>query len=348
MMSRIAPALNHLPNRNRSLTLSLRLPEIVAALCLLIPGQARADDDRLVEHGVVDFVPTAAEASVPERFRQTANRFAWEATRMRTVTETLEVWDVTFQSPVTTPEAANNTVHAEYYSSRRAGQRPGVIVLHILGGDFPLARLFSNMLAQHGVNALFVKLPYYGPRRDPLSPRRMVSADPRETVEGMTQAILDIRRATAWLASRREIDALQLGVFGISLGGITGALAATAEPRLQNACLLLAGGDIAQTGWDAPGARVARDRWLAQGHSREEFVDILRAIDPVTHAAGARGKRILLLNATNDEVIPRASTESLWRALGEPEIRWLAGGHISVMRHLLTALLTVGRFFAVE
>jgi dienelactone hydrolase len=267
---------------------------------------------------------------------------------MDTVTQTLEVWNVTFPSPVKTPEDANNTVHCEYYRSSASGQRPGVIVLHILGGDFPLARLFANTLAQHGTNALFLKMPYYGPRRDPNSPRRMVSADPHQTVEGMTQAVLDIRAAAAWLANRPEIDPSELGIFGISLGGITGALAATAEPRLKNVCLLLAGGDMGQAGWDSRHTRAVREQWLAQGGTREQFLDIVRAVDPVTYAAAARDKRILMLNARDDEVIPRACTLSLWKTLGEPEIRWYSGGHFSVMRHVFSALLTVGQFFQKE
>jgi dienelactone hydrolase len=164
----------------------------------------------------------------------------------------------------------------------------------------------------------------------------------------MTQAVLDIRRATAWLASRPEIDANQLGIFGISLGGITAALASTAEPQLKNVCLMLAGGDIGHAGWGAPEARAVRERWLAQGGTREQFFEILRPVDPVTYAESARGKRILMLNAASDEVIPRACTDSLWKAFGEPEIRWYSGGHYSVVRHLFSALLTVGRFFANE
>jgi len=68
----------------------------------------------------------------------------------------------------------------------------------------------------------------------------------------------------------------------------------------------------------------------------------------VTYASAARGKRILMLNASTDEVIPRVCTQSLWKALGEPEIRWYTGGHYSVMRHLLSALMQVGHFFARE
>jgi dienelactone hydrolase len=240
----------------------------------------------------------------------------------------------------------NNTVHAEYYRSRQAGRRPGVIVLHIMGGDFALSRLFCNCLAQHGVCALFVKMPYYGERRDPTSPRRMVSIDPRETVEGMTQAVLDIRRATAWLADQPEIDAERLGIFGISLGGITSALALAAEPRLNSACLMLAGGDIGKVGWDAPETRAVRERWLAQGGTQASFVEVLRTVDPLAYAEKARGKRILMLNAAHDEVIPRTCTESLWQALGEPEIHWYPAGHYSAIQFIFEAMLRVGRFFS--
>jgi len=304
--------------------------------------------DRPVEQGTVQFKPSEAESSVAERFRLEEGAFDWQARRMETVTEALEVWDVTFPSPVTTLEEANNTVHCEYYRSRLSGPRPGVIVLHILGGDFPLSRLFANALAQHGVNALFLKMPYYGPRRDPMSRRRMVSADPRQTVGGMTQAVLDIRRGAAWLAARPEIDADNIGIFGISLGGITAALAAGAEPRIKNVCLLLAGGDVGEATWDAAELRAVRERWLAEGRTREEYFEVLRVVDPVTYAPAARGKRILMLNAASDEVIPRRCTESLWHALGEPAIHWYSGGHYSVMRHIFGVLLKVPEFFAAD
>jgi dienelactone hydrolase len=322
----------------------------LAALAVLafVSNIGLGDDGRPTERGTVRFEPTVAEEKVAPRFRLEPHTFDWQARRMQTVTETLEVWDISFPSPVKTPEEPNNTVHCEYYRSRRLGPRPGVIVLHILGGDFPLSRLFSNALAQHGVNALFVKMPYYGPRRDPMSTRRMVSSDPRQTVLAMTQAVLDIRRATAWLANRPEIDADRLGIFGISLGGITAALTSTAEPRLKDVCLLLAGGDIGVAGWESPEARPVRERWLAQGGTREQFVEILRAVDPVTYAPTAPAKRILMLNAASDEVIPRACTLALWKSLGEPEIHWYPGGHYSVIRHLFGTLLRVGQFFAAE
>jgi hypothetical protein len=55
-----------------------------------------------------------------------------------------------------------------------------------------------------------------------------------------------------------------------------------------------------------------------------------------------------MLNASDDEVIPRACTESLWKALGQPPIRWYAGGHYSAMRHILGVILQVSHFFSKE
>jgi dienelactone hydrolase len=176
----------------------------------------------------------------------------------------------------------------------------------------------------------------------------MVSHDPQQTVAGMTQAVLDIRRATAWLAARPEVDGSKLGIFGISLGGITSSLAATAEPRLQNVCLLLAGGDVGRVAWESLELRGLREKLLAKGVNREQFVETLSAVDPVTYAGSARGKRVLMLNARDDEVIPRACTESLWKALGEPDIHWYSGGHYSCIRHLASALTRVATFFAIS
>jgi dienelactone hydrolase len=196
------------------------------------------------------------------------------------------------------------------------------------------------------VAALFVKMPYYGPRRQPDVKARMVSLDPHETVRGMTQAVLDVRQATAWLGSRAEIDGDQLGILGISLGGITAALASSAEPRLQNICLILAGGDIGEVAWNAPHLKKLRANWEAAGGTKESLIELLRPVDPATNAAKARGRRILMLNAAEDEVIPPACTKSLWQALGQPEIVWWNAGHYSAAQYIFEGLARAVRFFS--
>lgn len=315
----------------------------------MLTSRADAAEASSRRSGEVRYEPPKSEEGVPETFRLAAHTFRFDEDVRSLPRDKIYTSRVTFPSPVTTEHAVNNTVHCEYYrpTSVPAGQKaPGVVVLHILGGDFPLSRVFCNALAQRGCAALFVKMPYYGPRRVPGVPRRMISADPEETVAGMRQAILDIRRARAWLEAQDQVDDEQLGVFGISLGGITAALAATAEPRFAKVCPMLAGGDIAKVAWESPELARVRREWEAKGQDRDEIYKLLVSIDPVTYAANVKGRQILMLNASRDEVIPRSCTDSLWQAFGRPRIVWYNAGHISALRYLPEGLNEVADFFA--
>ena len=263
---------------------------------------------------------------------------------------------VTFPSPVVTPEPNNNTVHCEYFRPAKPGKYPAVIVLHILGGDFPLARMFAANFAKHNVAALFVQMPYYGQRRQPDSPAPMISTNPEETVRGLTQAVKDIRYAAAWLAAQNEVDANQLGIIGISLGGITASLAASAEPRFTKVCPLLAGGDLDQILRDSNEKHIlaARQRWLAEGHSLDELSALMKTIDPCTYlhtdeiSIDCPRRQVLMLNAANDEVIPRVCTDQLWQAFGRPPIVWYNCGHYSAIFHIVDALDKTAAFFGSE
>ncbi|WP_254510730.1 alpha/beta hydrolase [Anatilimnocola floriformis] len=322
---------------------------MAAALALLL--LTLSGDYVGTEKGTATFhpAPATAEQQVGERFRLAEHSFNYEMKKLDVQLSNHEIWDVTFPSPVVTPHEANNTIHCEYYKPVGAEltktKRPAVIVLHILGGDFALSRLFAGAIAQTGTAALFVKMPYYGPRRAPGAPQRMISANPEETIAGMTQAILDIRQATGFLMSRPEIDPEQLGIFGISLGGITGSLAAASEPRLKNICLLLAGGDLGQIAWEAREFRRERDKLIAQGAQLTDFRAAVKEIEPLNYVGNCKGRHILMLNAESDEVIPKACTEALWNALDKPEIHWYSGGHYSVFRHILAALSKTQDFF---
>ncbi len=301
-----------------------------------------------VRRGEIRFSPDPQEATaVPQPFQLEARTFAFEESPLPSVSDNVRIASLTFPSPVHTPQEVNNTVHCEYYCPARPGKHPACIVLHILGGDFALSRTFCRALADRDVAALFLIMPYYGPRRDPSSSARMISSDPEETVRGMTQAVKDIRYATAWLAAQDEVDANQLGIMGISLGGITSALAATAEPRLRKICPMLAGGGIGTIAWDTKEQHfvAARQRWEAAGGTRESFLSLMGKVDPAAYGEHVRGKTILMLNARHDEVIPRAATDALWTAFGKPPIVWFDAGHYTSIWYIADAMRRVTDFF---
>jgi cephalosporin-C deacetylase-like acetyl esterase len=302
-----------------------------------------------VERGQVRFQPGPLEPSVPERFRLDAAVFAYE---LRTVlTERrYTVSRLTFPSPIKTPDVETNTVHAEYFApSGREGKRPAVIVLHILGADFPLSRYVAARLADRGVAALFVKLPYYGERRPASgapSTKRFLSSDIERTVTAMRQGVCDVRRAAAWLASRGQVDREHLGVTGISLGGIVSSLAAAVDPSIREGVFLLAGGDLSRILWTMPEGATFRTWWKESGRTEADLKALTDPFDPMFYASGLASKRVLIIAGKVDEVVPPSSTLVLWEASGRPPIRWFDCGHYSAAGYLLPGIRLTVDFFA--
>lgn len=322
---------------------------------VLVVSQATADsphkDFRPVPaKGGVTFVPTDDENDVPKPFRLAKHGFDFE-TEFERDSDGVRVHKLRFPSPVTTDVPVNNTVHAQYFQPPGQGPFPGVVVLHILGGDFALSQTIANGLARKGVATLFVKMPYYGERRDRRSPRRMVSPDLDQTVAGMTQAVLDVRRAAAWLGERPEVDPQRLGITGISMGGIMTSIAGAAEPRFENVAVYLAGGGLNAAIWDHPEPRLRelRQKWEAEGLTRETFLAKTAVVDPLTYASRLSDRRVLIVAAEHDEVIPPACTVALHKMIGEQaELVWLDAGHFTAALYLYGEMERLGRFFTTD
>jgi hypothetical protein len=296
--------------------------------------------------GNVEFTTTPQEGQVAEYFQLKSHTFPYAA-KADSVRGEVRVTKITFPSPVKTDVEENNTVHGMYFQPAGVGPFPGVVVLHILGGDFVLSQTVANALARKGVAALFIKMPYYGERRGPGNPRRMLSKHVPETIAGMTQAALDIRRAIAWLRARPEIDDDDLGITGISLGGLMSTIGAEAEPRIRKVGIQLAGGNLAASFWDNPRPESGelRRQWESEGGTRDSFIKALIPIEPTTHGKLLRDRHILMLAARKDEIFPESSTIALWKSLGEPEIIWLEdAGHYTSLLYIMRETERLGDF----
>ena len=108
---------------------------------------------------------------------------------------------------------------------------------------------------------------------------------------------------------------------------------------------MLAGGDLGRVSWESREVRKARDAWLAGGGTKEQFFEILKPIDPAEYADRLRGRRMLMLNASRDEVIPPECTRSVWEKAGRPRIVWYDAGHYTALLFLFDGLSEVTRFF---
>jgi dienelactone hydrolase len=272
--------------------------------------------------------------------------------------DSFRVYRLTYPSSVTTALKQNNTVTAELYLPRGITKdskpRPAVVCLHILGGGYELTELQCSALARRGIPAIWFKLPYYGERAPPDGARAVAAAaNPRLFSQAVRQGIEDVRRTVDVLASRPEVDPKRIGVMGVSMGGILAATAAGEEPRISKAVLILAGGDLMTIINHARETqRLSEILHRLLPVDRAEVERTIVSTDPLQHAVAlrklAKQGRVLMINAGEDEVIPRACTEKLADALGiKDRVVWLDGlGHYTALAALPQTLKTAVDFFA--
>jgi dienelactone hydrolase len=301
------------------------------------------------ERGTVSFRPAGDQQNTPERYRLAAHSFDFVlAPKRKLPASGADVFALRFPSPVESPHPENNTVYAEYYRPRGQGPFPGVIVLDITAGDQSLSRVIATTLAQNRIAGLFVQMAYYGPRRPVGSNLRLLSLDHAHTMEAIRQTVLDLRRATAWLESRPEIDPKRLGILGTSLGSFLGTLTAEMEPKLSRVVVLLGGGGLVAAYYDDPRAAPLRRLFEAVGGTREKLARLIAPADPITCAANLKDRRVLIIAGKRDEIVPPKAAEALWEATGRQKIVWYNCTHYGAALYFVPALRHVVQHLQAE
>lgn len=313
----------------------MRPVALLVPLVLAAPVHA---DPKPAETGKCTFKAVDDQAAVAECYRLGPTEFAYELKPKRElVVSGIDIYDLTFPSPVKTRYPENNTVHAEYYRPKGKGPFPGVIILDILDGSQVVSRAVATVLAANGVAGLCVQMPYYGPRRPAEERVRLISGDVDRTLAGIRQTVLDNRCAVAWLESRPEIDRKKLGIHGTSLGSFMAALTAAAEPRLNKVSLMLGGGGLVDAYWDHPKAKPFLTVLAAIGADKETVKKVIAPADPLTYAENLKKRDLLMIAASKDDVVPPSAATALWEATGKQKIVWLNSTHVGAAMYLFDA-----------
>lgn len=301
--------------------------------------------ERLVK-GNVQPPQRTDEASLPEIYRMDSASFAWEMEPEKVVQGIVRS-KVRIPSPITSPHPENNTIPVEYFRPFGKGPFACVIVLHIAGGDFELSRFMCNAVSQGGIATVFVKLPYYGERQPPGTNIQMLSPDVGIASGAMQQTVLDLRRVCDWVDAHPELDGNRIGLLGVSLGSITGALATAIEPRINHACFIMGGSHLHDIIWESSEkeAREYRKLWESNGGTRESLAELLRPYDSATYADRLRQRVVLMICASEDESVPKSASMALWEASGKQKIIWYPCGHYTMVRYLMPALGHTVKFF---
>lgn len=209
---------------------------------------------------------------------------------------------------------------------------PAVVALPPSGGSArdPVMRRLAQHLAVRGIACAVMDLPYHGFRRRPgVAPAApYLEGSVASSVQALGQAASDVRTVTSWLSVQPGVDPHRLGVVGISLGAIVAHLAMGEDARLTAGVAVLGGGDLPDLSRTS-----ALVRLLRRLYSRPldpATLGRLRAVDPLAYAGRNRPRRVLMIEAARDLLVPPRDSTELWEALGRPPIQWLDVNHFAL------------------
>ncbi len=203
---------------------------------------------------------------------------------------------------------------------------PCVILVHGLGGSRSDMALLTLPLVGKGWATLSIDLPGHGERVQPgdkLLPNLSLS----ELHRLGASAVIDLRRATDFLESRKEIDPKRLGLVGVSLGAILGADFVATEPRVKAAALWSGGAGWGEllTKSDHPYAQ----KWRVK-NTKQQIQAAMNDIDPLTLLPRDKNKPAwLFLWGDTDTIVPTPTSQALFDAAPTPKEKAIfPGGHI--------------------
>jgi hypothetical protein len=238
-------------------------------------------------------------------------------------------------------DRTNRILSLDYYRPVGTNRMPVIVVLPIIGGGYPLEKMFCAYFARHGMAALLV-------RRESLK-RTLDRLE--EINDALLYSAIDARQAMDWVETRPELDASRLGVFGISMGGIRAAFLTPLDTRIRASVIGLAGGDLPYiiTYSTEPGLTRRRNGYMKKGHLTEcDLVQELKktiTCDPLSTAPSIDPTKVLMVLATCDTSVPTKKGLELRRAMGKPETIFLPTGHYSAVLFLPYLESACLRFF---
>jgi cephalosporin-C deacetylase-like acetyl esterase len=254
------------------------------------------------------------------------------------------------ETPVETDSGASSAFHITYTSARdervsslltlpsKAPPYPVVLVLHGVFGHktSPNQIKRSDALVGAGYATLRIDGQYSGERAtDGLVGAGLHGPHCYRNRDAIIQTVIDLRRGVDYLTTRNDIDPERIGFTGFSMGGMIGTIFCALEKRVGAVALGITGGDFSLMNVGA-----------ADAETRSRLMRAYHPVDPVNYASRISPRPLLMINAANDDVIPRAATEALYEAARDPKrIAWYDCGHANLPDEYLGEMI---RFFDSE
>lgn len=273
------------------------------------------------------------------------------------------LYEIRFKSPVNTFNQKNDTVYCLLNDSPDRDKI--CILVHGLG--MKTSSRWDEFLRYipEEMGGCLIDLPYHR-HRTTGKKLRTAFYDSIFSLTFFRQGVLDIIYLIDIL---KDMGYKQIDIIGISLGSFFSLISMGLDKRIEKGVLILCGGDQGIITWKSLAMMDVRKKHKEKGITsidckkcRSFFPDFLKIIkegippdhiksdvicfyfDPLSFAPMIDSKKVLMINALFDFMIPRESTIKLRQALDEPLTRWLPSGHLS-LRLFRTKIISYIRSF---
>ena len=233
-----------------------------------------------------------------------------------------------FASPLTSPAAANNAAVYDLFPCAGGWRAPTMLLTHGLMSVSDVGyRLWAAHWNARGWNVVFAHLPYHYARRPAgtVSGELAVTADLVRTVEGVRQAVLEMRLLLRWLSGR---GGRLFAGWGTSYGAWVLALLASVEPLLHRVALIEPILDVQAAIWESPACATMRRTLRRRGIVPEDTAAHLRLCCPLHVPPRMEPRHVLILAGLYDRIAPPRTVRALHEKWSGSHYGEFAQGHV--------------------
>ncbi len=211
---------------------------------------------------------------------------------------------------------------------KKAEKVPCVVFLHGYGGSKEDILDAAEPIAKEGYAIVAIDAEYHGERSQ--TGKELYSPNVTETVNGVVQTVIDLRRAVDYVETKTEIDKEKIGYVGGSMGGILGAIFIGVEPRIEASVLIVAGGNMSLMVKESQHRTMPAIREYVQ---RENLTDaqiqsLLDPIDPINFIDNFSPRPVVFHLGKFDTTVPAEAGRQLYEKAGQPKtVYWYDSDH---------------------
>jgi pimeloyl-ACP methyl ester carboxylesterase len=225
----------------------------------------------------------------------------------------------------------NNVVHAQHWR-HDDGPHPTLCLIHgFMGSAYMLNGLFFSLpwFYRSGYDVLLYTLPFHGRRAQrgsPFSGYGFFQFGMAGFAEAMAQAVFDFRSVIDHL-EHTGVD--RIALTGMSLGGYTSSLIASADDRLQAVIpnVPVVNPEELFDDW-FPANKLVKLGRRAGGIGEKESFAASAFHSPLNYRPRLPRDRLLIITGLGDRLAPPEQAEELWEHWDRCALHWFPGNHV--------------------